>query len=144
MQDPLRLTDGISAKEMSCTGTGEVLHGKAARATQQAMAATAEAVAKLHLQNGSAAGQSEACEDGKSGPSSCNADSAAAQETQEDAVCGQIGQLLNPADSGYLADTEGQTFVLQPAEGNMESSNGAGVKHVRTRGPAMRNSNMAL
>ncbi len=124
---------------MSCTGAGEVLHSKAARATQQAMAATAEAVAKLHLQNGSAASHSEAHKE--PGPSSCDADTAAAQE---DAVCGQIGQLLNPADSGYLADTEGQTFVLQPAEGKVESSNGAGVKHVRTRGPATRNSNVAL
>ncbi|CAL8460824.1 g355 [Coccomyxa elongata] len=120
---------------------GEVLHSKAARATQQAMAATAEAVAKLHLQNGSAASQSEAHKDGNPGPSSCDADTAAAQE---DAMCGQIGQLLNPADSGYLADTEGQTFVLQPAEGKVESSNGAGVKHVRTRGPATRNSNVTL
>lgn len=124
-------------------GAGDVLHSKAARATQQAMAATAEAVAKLQLRNGSATGQSEAHQGGKPGLSSRDADNVS-QEAQEEAVCGQIGQLLNPADSGYLADTEGQAFVLQPAEGKVESSNGAGVKHFRTRGPATRNSNMAL
>lgn len=124
-------------------GAGEVSHSKAAHATQQAMTATAEAVAKLHLQNGSATAQSEGHTDGKSAPSGCDTASAA-QEAQEDAVCGQIGQLLNPADSGYLADTEGQTFVLQPAEGKAENGNGVGVKHVRTRGAATRNSNMAL
>jgi len=101
------------------------------------MAATAEAVANLHLQNGSAAGWHQNHETKQ--PGSDNAEEvSAALEAQEDAVCGQIGLLLNPADSGYLADTEGQTTALPGAAGSMKGSNG--FKHLRPRGPATRTS----
>ncbi len=123
--------------------TGDRSSLTTARATQQAMAATAEAVAKLHLQNVSAAGPPQRQLGGQAGPSSNGADSAA-QEAQEDAVCGQIGQLLNPADSGYLADNEGQNFTLHQGAGKADCSNGASHKHLRSRGPTTRNSAPAL
>lgn len=107
------------------------------------MTATAEAVAKLHLQNVSAAGPPLRQEGEQPGAKSCRKDSAALAE-QEEAVCGQIGQLLNPADSGYLADTEGNNFKLHQGEGRAECSNGASHKHLRSRGPTTRKSAPAL
>ncbi|KAK9909268.1 hypothetical protein WJX75_009817 [Coccomyxa subellipsoidea] len=87
------MSNGISEGEASPERPSDVAESvqgdqsttTTARATQQAMTATAEAVAKLHLQNVSAAGPPLRQEGEQPGAKSCRKDSAALAE-QEEAV----------------------------------------------------------
>jgi hypothetical protein len=105
----------------------------AARATHQAMQATAEAVARLRLQ-GRAAGPAGTAQNGHGdggmhGPEQQNG---GCRPEPEAAPPGEPGLGLQPADSGYLADTEGL-----PAKGAGPGLE-AHIKHAASNGVRQR------